>query len=307
MRLYTHPACLDHRPGPGNPEAPARLQAVVDAISTQWPEERWNHPRAATRAEVMRVHRADLVALVLDSRFQDAHDTLHIDAETVLSPGSADAALHAAGAGIEAVDAVMAGPARRAFCAVRPPGHHATAAQAMGFCLFNNIAVAAEHAIEVHGLARVAIVDFDVHHGNGSEAIFASDARVLYLSTHQSPLFPGTGAAGDVGIGNVLNRPLAPQTGSGAFRGMWSGDLLPALNAFRPQLVLVSAGFDGHRRDPLADLQLDADDFAWLTRELAAVADRHAEGRLVSMLEGGYDLQALRECVLVHVDVLLHA
>lgn len=304
LRLYTHPACLEHRPGPGNPESPARLEAVVEAISARWPGERWHHAPAATRAQMMRVHRADLVALILDSRFQDAEDTLHIDPDTVLSAGSADAALHAAGAGIHAVDAVLGGETRRAFCAVRPPGHHATPVQAMGFCLFNNIAVAAEHAVAVHGLTRVAIVDFDVHHGNGTEAIFAADARVLYLSTHQSPLFPGTGAAGDVGMGNAINRPMAPQTGSGAFRGLWSGDLLPALRAFRPQIVLVSAGFDGHRRDPLADLQLDADDFGWLTGELVAVAERHADGRLVSMLEGGYDLKALQECTLAHVDAL---
>ncbi|WP_222565522.1 histone deacetylase family protein [Novilysobacter antarcticus] len=307
MRLYTHPACLEHRPGPGNPESPARLEAVVEAISARWPDQRWEHPRAATRAELMRVHRADLVALILDSRFDDADDTLHIDAETVLSAGSAEAALHAAGAGIHAVDAVLGGQVRRVFCAVRPPGHHATASEAMGFCLFNNLAVAAAHAIDMHGLTRVAIIDFDVHHGNGTEAIFASDARVLYLSTHQSPLFPGTGAASDVGIGNVINRPMAPHTGSGAFRGLWSGDLLPALNAFRPQILLLSAGFDGHRRDPMADLQLDADDFGWLTGELGAIADRHASGRIVSMLEGGYDLNALRESAIAHVEALLRS
>lgn len=304
LRLYTHPACLTHRPGDGNPESPARLEAVIDAITTACPELPWQHPAAATRAQLLRVHHPALVAQVLDTPFADPTATIHIDADTVLGAGSAEAAVHAAGAGIAAVDAVIAGPVHRAFCAVRPPGHHATAGEAMGFCLFNNIAVAAAHALHTHRLTRVAIVDFDVHHGNGSESIFAADAGVLYLSTHQSPLFPGTGAASDTGIGNVLNRPLPPHAGSDAFRAAWADALLPALAAFRPQLVLVSAGFDGHRDDPLANLALDAADFDWLTAELMAIAKRHADGRLVSMLEGGYDLAALRECSLAHINAL---
>ncbi len=305
LRLYTHPACLSHRPGDINPECPARLDAVLDALSSEWPDLPWHRPAAATRPQLLRVHRSELVARVLDTRFDQHAAPIHIDHDTVLGAGSADAAVHAAGAGIAAVDAVMSGDTPRAFCAVRPPGHHASADEAMGFCLFNNIAIAAAHAIDAHQLTRVAIVDFDVHHGNGTQSIFAAESDVLYLSTHQSPLFPGTGDAIDTGIGNALNRPLPAYTGSRAFRAVWSETLLPALSAFRPQIVLVSAGFDGHKLDPLADLQLDATDYGWLTRQLVGIAGRHAQGRLVSMLEGGYNLQALRECSVAHVDALL--
>ncbi len=305
LRLYTHPACLAHRPGDINPESPARLEAVLDAIASEWPDLPWHRPTAATRAQLLRVHHPTLVALVLDTHFEGHAEPIHIDHDTVLSEGSAEAALHAAGAGISAVDAVIAGDAQRAFCVVRPPGHHAGADGPEGFCLFNNIAIAAAHAIEAHGLKRLAIVDFDVHHGNGTQSIFAADAGVLYLSSHQSPLYPGTGAASEVGVGNVLNRPLPPHTGSERFRATWLESLLPALAAFRPQMVLVSAGFDGHRRDPLADWQLEADDFDWLTGQLVAIAKRHACGRLVSMLEGGYDMTALRTCSVAHVSALL--
>jgi acetoin utilization deacetylase AcuC-like enzyme len=233
-----------------------------------------------------------------------------LDPDTALSPDSAEAALRAAGAAVAAVDAVMAdvalpGSLQRAFCAVRPPGHHATTDVAMGFCLFNNIAVAAAHAIAVHGLERVAIADFDVHHGNGTQAIFECDPRVLFLSSHQWPLYPGSGAADERGVGNILNAPLPPEAGSIAFRSTWATQLLPALDAFAPQLLLVSAGFDAHRRDPLAQLQLEADDYAWLTGELCVLANRHASGRVVSTLEGGYDLLALRECSVAHVGALL--
>jgi len=175
----------------------------------------------------------------------------------------------------------------------------------MGFCLFNNIAVAAAHALAMHGLERVAIADFDVHHGNGTQAIFDHDPRVLFASSHQSPLYPDTGHANERGVGNVLNAPLPPQADGRAFRATWTSDLLPALDAFRPQLLLISAGFDAHRRDPLAQLQLEADDYAWLTARLRAIADRHARGGIVSTLEGGYDLQALEECAVAHVGALL--
>jgi len=187
---------------------------------------------------------------------------------------------------------------------VRPPGHHATSDTAMGFCLFNNLAVAAAQALSKHGLERVAIADFDVHHGNGSQAIFEAEPRVQFLSSHQLPLYPDTGRANERGVGNILNVPLPPGAGSAQFRAAWGEQLLPALDAFRPQLLLVSAGFDAHWRDPLAQLQLDADDFAWLTAALVAIADRHAQGRVVSSLEGGYDLQALRECSVAHVQAL---
>jgi acetoin utilization deacetylase AcuC-like enzyme len=203
------------------------------------------------------------------------------------------------------VDAVMAAPGARAFCAVRPPGHHATADTAMGFCLFNNVAVAALHGLEAHGLARVAIADFDVHHGNGTQAIFERDPRVLFVGSHQMPLYPGTGAGSETGMGNIVNAPLPPDSGSEAFRAAWENRLLPALDAFKPQLLLVSAGFDAHVRDPLAQLRLTADDYGWLTQRLVGLADRHAEGRIVSLLEGGYDLVALRESSVAHVAALL--
>jgi acetoin utilization deacetylase AcuC-like enzyme len=248
------------------------------------------------------VHHAALIAAVLD---QPTHGQRRLDPDTVMSESSANAALHAAGAGIAAVDAVIAGPATRAFCAVRPPGHHATADVAMGFCLFDSIAVAAAHALDAHGLERVTIADFDVHHGNGTQDIFAGDPRVQYLSSHQSPLYPGTGAANEHGVGNIHNAPLPPHSGSAAFRAAWSGRLLPELNAFRPELVLVSAGFDAHRLDPLAQLEVEATDFGWLTGQLRELADRHASGRLVSMLEGGYSMEALRTSSVAHVAALL--
>ncbi|MGN6519992.1 MAG: histone deacetylase family protein, partial [Dokdonella sp.] len=205
-----------------------------------------------------------------------------------------------------AVDAVVAGDVRHAFCAVRPPGHHATPSAAMGFCLFNNVAVAAAHAIAVHRLERVAIFDFDVHHGNGTQDIFWGDARVLYASTHQSPLYPGTGAENERGsAGNIVNAPLRAGAGSIEFRDACIRTVLPAIDAFAPQLLLVSAGFDAHRRDPLAALELETHDYAWITRRLVELAERHAAGRLVSSLEGGYDLHALRASTQAHVAALL--
>jgi acetoin utilization deacetylase AcuC-like enzyme len=207
---------------------------------------------------------------------------------------------------VAAVDAVIAATqAPRAFCAVRPPGHHATPSLAMGFCLFNSIAVAAAHALDAHGLSRVAIVDFDVHHGNGTQAIFDTDPRVMYVSSHQMPLYPDTGYANERGVGNVVNAPLRAGAGGKDFREAWTQVLLPAIAAFRPQLLLVSAGFDAHRLDPLAQLQLEADDYAWLTGQLVTLAERHTQGRIVSMLEGGYDLAALRECSVTHVAALI--
>ena len=302
MRLYTHPACLAHDPGAGHAERPERLSAVTDALRAAFPALPWHEAPAATRDQLRRVHDDALLALVLDT---PAATRIALDPDTVLGPGSAEAALRAAGAGVAAVDAVMAGEVDRAFCAVRPPGHHATGSVAMGFCLFNSIAVAAAHACGHHGLARVAVIDFDVHHGNGTQAIFDTDPRVMYLSSHQWPLYPDSGYASERGVGNVVNAPLPPGADGAAFRQAWTDILLPALERFRPQLLLVSAGFDAHRRDPLAQLQLEADDYRWLTAALATVAGRHAQGRVVSMLEGGYDLQALAECSVAHVDALM--
>ena len=301
MEFWTHAACLQHDTGPGHAERPERLTAVVEALRDAYPDLPWHDAPRATRGQLLRVHEASLLATVLDTH---SPGRVHLDADTVLAPASAEAALRAAGAVVAATDNVLRGRAQRAFCAVRPPGHHATRDVAMGFCLFNNIAVAAAHACDEGGLARVAIVDFDVHHGNGTQAIFEHDPRVLYLSSHQSPLYPDSGYAEERGVGNILNAPLRPGAGSAAFRAAWSERLLPMLDGFRPQLVFVSAGFDAHWRDPLAQLQLDAEDYAWLTRELVALADRHAQGRVVSSLEGGYDLQALRECSVAHVQAL---
>ena len=302
MRIYTHAACLAHDTGPLHAERPDRLVAVTNALREAFPTLEWRDAPRASRGQLLRVHTESLLATVLET--QPAARVM-LDPDTVLSPASAEAALRAAGAAVAAVDDVLRGDAKRVFCAVRPPGHHATSDTAMGFCLFNNLAVAAAQALSKHGLERVAIADFDVHHGNGSQAIFESEPRVQFLSTHQLPLYPDTGRGSERGVGNILNMPLSPGSGSVAFRAAWSDQLLPALEAFRPQLLLVSAGFDAHWRDPLAQLQLDADDYAWLTRELVAIAERHAQGRVVSSLEGGYDLQALRECSVAHVRALL--
>ena len=298
MRVYTHPACLQHDPGAGHPESPARLQAVIDALRLALPQLHWLQALAATRAQIARVHADEMIARVLDTVVSAP---LRLDPDTVLSAASALAAVHACGGAIAAVDAVMAGEASVAFCAMRPPGHHATATTSMGFCLFNSIAVAAAHALAAHDLQRIAIVDFDVHHGNGTQAIFERDPRVLYLSSHQSPLYPESGMEAETGVGNVVNAPLAPGSGGEAFRAAWTEKLLPALDTFAPQLLLISAGFDGHRLDPLADWRLEAADYQWLSAQLAASAARHAKGRIVSLFEGGYSLTALRECAVAHL------
>ncbi|HEX5454193.1 MAG TPA: histone deacetylase family protein [Stellaceae bacterium] len=302
--LYTHPACLGHDPGPHHPESPARLRAVLAALEA--PEfaalDRREAPAAALD-DIARVHPRRFVERLLAAVPQAGHAA--IDADTVLSPGSGEAALRAAGAVIAAVDAVVAGETETAFCAVRPPGHHAEPARAMGFCLFNNVAIGALRARQVHGLARVAVVDFDVHHGNGTQAAFYDDPSLFYASTHQSPLYPGTGAAQEKGVGNIVNVPLRPLSGSREFRLGFEREILPALAAFRPELVLISAGFDAHKSDPLAQLMLDEDDYTWATRQLVAVARQHAGGRVVSTLEGGYDLAALGASAAAHVRVLM--
>jgi acetoin utilization deacetylase AcuC-like enzyme len=302
--LYTHSSCLDHDPGSHHPEAPARLRTVLAALSgPQYARlERREAPEAALD-DVLRVHSRHHVEHVLGAVPKAGHAA--IDADTVLSPGSGTAALHAAGAVAAAVDAVAAKEADNAFCAVRPPGHHAEPDRAMGFCLFNNAAIGALRAREVHGFERVAVVDFDVHHGNGTQAAFEADDNLFYASTHQYPLYPGTGAASETGVGNIVNAPLRPMSGSGPFRAAMTGRVLPALDAFRPDLLLISAGFDAHRSDPLAQLMLEEADYTWITERLVEIAFRHADGRLVSTLEGGYDLTALGASVAAHVRVLM--
>ncbi len=301
LRVYTHEACLLHDTGPAHAERPERLRVVVDALRDAYPHLDWRQAPIATRGQLLRVHSEHLLEAVLES---NPAELMQLDPDTVLSPRSAEAALRAAGAVVAAVDAVMIGAARRAFCAVRPPGHHATSDAAMGFCLFNSIAVAARHAIDAHGLERVAVVDFDVHHGNGTQAIFEHDRRVLYASSHQAPLYPWTGDRSETGAGNIFNATLPPGSDGALFRRIWGDRLLPAIDDFAPQLLLISAGFDGHRRDPLAELQLDAADFGWLSEALVALADRHCQGRIVSALEGGYDLDALAESSIVHLRAL---
>jgi acetoin utilization deacetylase AcuC-like enzyme len=302
--IYFHPACLDHDPGPGHPECRERLEAVLEALDD--PRfagiERREAPRAS-RSQIAAAHDPALIDL-LQAR-SPLSGRIRIDPDTGMSPASLEAALRAAGAVCAAVDAVVAGPGRRAFCAVRPPGHHATRGTAMGFCLFNSVAVGARHAQRAYGFERVAVVDFDVHHGNGTQDVFWDDPSVLYVSSHQAPLYPGTGQQHERGAaGNVLNGILPPGAGSAEFRALWGETLLPGIDAFQPELLLVSAGFDAHRLDPLANLDLDTDDYAWLTTRLVAIAEQHAHGRVVSSLEGGYSLTALRDSARAHCRVL---
>lgn len=304
--VVSHPDCIAHDPGAGHPEAPARLAAVLNVLDQ--PQFRALLRRQAPlgkSGDAARVHGEAFVKAVLAAVPQSGRAAL--DPDTILSHGSGNAALRAIGAITSAVDAVMAGEASNAFCAVRPPGHHAEPDRVMGFCLFNSIAIGARHAQAAHGLGRVAIVDFDVHHGNGSQAVAESDADLFFASSHQYPLYPGTGAAHETGLGNVVNAPLAPGTGGSVFRRAFETRILPALDAFAPELVLVSAGFDAHRADPLAGLELEESDFDWVTTRLLEAANRHAKGRLVSILEGGYDLKALAASAAAHVEALMRA
>lgn len=304
LRLYTHQACLQHASPTDHAECPARLQAVLNALDTDRYAglDRVEAPRA-TREQLLRVHAAAHVDAILLGAPE--REVRMLDADTYLCAHSLEAALRASGAVVAAVDAVIAGACHHAFCAVRPPGHHATTTQAMGFCLFNNVALGAAQALAEHRLERVAIADFDVHHGNGTQEIFAAEPRVTFASSHQFPLYPGTGLPGESGVGNCINGTLPPGAGSREFRALWSDVLLPRLHAFEPQLVLVSAGFDAHRRDPLADLRLEQDDYSWITTQLVELARVHASDRLVSTLEGGYELTALAASACAHVDALM--
>jgi len=304
--LLTHPACLAHDTGFGHPEQPARLRAIERALAAKdFSGLKREKAPLAELAAIERLHPEAYVAKVKAGIPKKLHNSL--DPDTVVSPGSWEAVLRATGAATRAVDQVMAGAADNAFCAVRPPGHHAEPSRAMGFCLFNCIGVAALHARAVHGASRVAVVDFDVHHGNGTQAAFWHDKDLFYGSTHQMPLFPGTGAKDETGVGNIWNAPLAPGDDGEDFRSAFSTRIMPALNAFAPDFVLVSAGFDAHVRDPLAQLRLQEDDFAWVTETLLEAAAKHSGGRLVSVLEGGYDLDALASSTAVHVRTLMGA
>jgi len=305
--FFTHMACAGHDPGPGHPERPDRLKAILRRFEDEAFAllDRREAPEAEID-QILRVHPRSHVDTVLAA--VPDHGYVGLDADTVVSPGSREAALRAAGGVCAAVDAVMSGAARNAFCAVRPPGHHAETARAMGFCLFNNVAVGAAHARAVHGIRRVAVIDFDVHHGNGTQDIFWKESDLFYVSTHQSPLYPGTGMAGETGSSNnILNVPLAAHAGSPEFRHAMTEAVLPALSAFGPELLMISAGFDAHRNDPLAALQLTEADFAWATVKLANLAAETCGGRIVSTLEGGYDLKALAESCAAHVKELMVA
>lgn len=302
--LYTHPIFLEHETGLGHPESIKRLESIARALAA--PEFAKLIRRDAPKGGL------DQVRLVhTDQHIQRIQAALpkegfgYVDADTVLSPESLDAALHAVGAACAAVDAVFAKEARNGFCAIRPPGHHAEPNEAMGFCLFNNAAIAAEHARKRHGIKKVAIVDFDVHHGNGTQAAFQKNPEVLYASTHQFPWYPGTGRASETGAGNVMNVPLKAGDGSREFRAALTDKILPFIDRFAPALVLISAGFDAHEDDPLGDLNLVEDDYAWVTTELMKLADKHAAGRVVSVLEGGYNLDALGRSVAAHVKALM--
>jgi acetoin utilization deacetylase AcuC-like enzyme len=304
--LLTHPACLQHDTGFGHPERADRLRAIEHALEA----ERFHYlvreqAPLADLAVIERLHPKAYVEAVRAAIPKRDHNWL--DPDTIVSPGSWEAALRATGAAVHAVDQVMAGAADNAFCAVRPPGHHAEPSRAMGFCLFNTVAVAALHARAAHGAKRVAVIDFDVHHGNGTQAAFWSDKDLFYGSTHQMPLFPGTGALDETGVGNICNAPLKPGDDGGAFRHAFETRILPALDDFAPDFLLVSAGFDAHINDPLAQLRLVEADFAWVTETLLEAAAKHTRGRLVSTLEGGYDLDALARSTAVHVATLMGA
>jgi acetoin utilization deacetylase AcuC-like enzyme len=303
--IIHHNDCLRHDPGPRHPERPQRVSAVLKAVGGIAGTEKLPAPRA-TAEQLQRAHPAEYLQRLqeLEPAREAGGDRVALDPDTWLSAGSLDAALRGSGAACFAVDQVYAGQARNAFCVTRPPGHHAETATPMGFCLFNHAAVAARHAQAAHGARRVAILDFDVHHGNGTQAIFEQSPDVLYVSSHQAPLYPGTGSAAEAGCGNILNLPLAPGSGGREFRDAWYRQGLPALERFAPDLVLVSAGFDAHLRDPLAQLELQEDDYGWITAEIRALAEAACGGRLVSVLEGGYDLEALGASAAAHVRAL---
>jgi acetoin utilization deacetylase AcuC-like enzyme len=304
--LYiTHAACLDHLTPSGHPERPDRLRAIERALAADAfkPLVRAEAPKASLDTIAL-CHPMDYVTAVEEASPQQG--LVQIDADTSMSSGTFEAALRGAGGAVHAVDQVMTGKATNAFVAVRPPGHHAETARPMGFCLFNNAAIAARHAQRKHSAERVALIDFDVHHGNGSQDIFWSDPSVLYSSTHQMPLYPGTGAVSESGEHDtIVNAPLRPGDGGSQFKAAFETRILPRLRDFKPDLVVISAGFDAHTRDPLANLNLVEADFAWATQQLMEIADKTAQGRVVSVLEGGYDLEGLAGSAAAHVTALM--
>jgi acetoin utilization deacetylase AcuC-like enzyme len=306
--VYTHAACLDHQPGADHPESPERLRAVLRALKApEFAALEWRDAPPGTLDQVQLVHTPDFVDDI--ARAVPQRGRVALDAgDTVMSPGSWEAVMRCVGAACAGVDAVMSDAARNVFCATRPCGHHAEPDRAMGFCIFNQAAIAAAYACDAYGLERVAVVDFDVHHGNGTQRAFLSRPGLLYASSHQWPLYPGTGAASETGPNhNIVNVPLGRGCDSAQFRARMVADLLPAVRDFGPQLLIVSAGFDAHRLDPLAGLSLEDDDFGWITQELVQIADAACDGRIVSILEGGYSLDGLASGAAAHVRALMGA
>lgn len=302
--LLTHADCLQHQTPDGHPERVARLEHLLHALEPL-DLQRVTAPLAA-EDDILRVHPADYLAEIRQK--SPSTEAVALDADTWMSPGSLHAAFRAAGAAVRAVDMVLGGETANAFAAVRPPGHHAETAIPMGFCLFGNAAIAAKHALDQHGLARVAVVDFDVHHGNGTQDLLWDEKRALLITSQQMPLWPGSGRPEEDGAyENILNIPLAPETGGREMRAAYEGLAFPQLRDFEPELIIISAGFDAHQADPLANLNWNTDDFRWLTRQLCALADELCSGRIVSLLEGGYDLAALAEAARAHVEELIEA
>ena len=304
--LITHPACLNHLTPSGHPERPDRLRAIERALEAEKFQTLARTQAPIADLEIVALcHPMDYVTEIRDAT--PSEGMVRLDADTSMSPGSFEAALRAVGGAVLAVDEVFAKKAANAFVATRPPGHHAETARPMGFCLFDNAAIAARYAQNRHGISRAAIVDFDVHHGNGSQEIFWGDRSVMYCSTHQMPLFPGTGEVGETGdFDTIVNAPLSPGDGSEAFRAAFENRVLPRLREYAPELIVISAGFDAHMRDPLANINLVEADFAWATQKIMEIADQSAGGRVVSLLEGGYDLQALANSTAAHVTALMH-
>jgi acetoin utilization deacetylase AcuC-like enzyme len=305
--LLTHRASLDHLTPPGHPERPDRIRAVDQVLSEGRFDKLVRQEAPEGTLELARLCHDEHYIEEL-RRIAPDKGLIYLDGDTSMSPGTWEAAMRSVGGAVAATDAVMSGAADNAFLAMRPPGHHAETNRPMGFCFFDHAAIAARHAQRKYGIARAAVVDFDVHHGNGTQDIFWADPTVMYCSTHQMPLFPGTGATGERGEHDtIVNAPLAPGDGGAKFRSAFENAILPQLQKFAPELIVISAGFDAHRRDPLANINLDAEDFGWVTRKLLDLAHSSAGGRVVSVLEGGYDLQGLKESVAAHVTALMGA
>ncbi len=310
--LITHPCFVEHNTGPGHPERPDRMRAIDKVLAHELFKDlkREEAPlRDDVEDAIALAHPRSYIDWVKSERPAEGRPPVHLDPDTLLSPKSWEPALRAVGAGLAAVDRVMdeSSGIANAFCQVRPCGHHAEHERAMGFCIFSNVAIAGLYARKKYGAERIAVVDFDVHHGNGTQDIFWSDKNLYFGSTHQMPLYPGTGALSETGVGNIWNAPLRPGDAGDRFKEAFESRVLPALRSFSPDIVLISAGFDAHQDDPLANLRLVEPDFAWATAKIAEVADKHAHGRLVSMLEGGYNLAALAKSVGVHVKALMDA